>query len=174
MEPITESKLNYEITDDLLARLAISRGFSRPSFSMLRAAPISEFDFDQVSVIKMGNPELKPKLTDQIDLSLEWYFDEGATLSTTLYYKDFVRRIKYVVEEDVQTDFGGPYKVNQAQNIDGNGWLAGVELAINIPLRFSRVHLMDSGLHLIITMSIVNVLRKERRYHAKSAAHRGV
>ena len=37
-----------------------------------------------------GNTNLDPFLADQLDLSLEWYFEDGGLLSAGLFYKDFV------------------------------------------------------------------------------------
>lgn len=67
-----------DLTDQLVLRGALLTGISRPSFGVIRSgASISDIG----RTITGGNPEVEPERTVGLDLSLEWYFNDGGLLS---------------------------------------------------------------------------------------------
>jgi iron complex outermembrane receptor protein len=89
--PSLNFKLN--LTDQIIARAAASRSLTRPDMYDLR--PVISYDVlrpgeNQASG---GNPDLKPYLSDNYDLSLEWYFAQASYASIGGFrknIKDFV------------------------------------------------------------------------------------
>lgn len=78
--------LALEATDDLIVRLGVSQSITRPSLSSLNPGNPS-FDYINGSV-RSGNPFLNPFVSDNVDFSVEWYFNEEALVAATLFYKD--------------------------------------------------------------------------------------
>jgi iron complex outermembrane receptor protein len=89
--PSLNFKLN--LTDQIIARAAVSRSLTRPDMYDLR--PVINYNVlrpgeNQASG---GNPDLKPYLSDNYDLSLEWYFAQASYASLGGFrknIKDFV------------------------------------------------------------------------------------
>ncbi len=82
--------LNYLITDDLILRTSAARVLARTNINQLRPGfEVKNQNLSESPTGKGGNVALDPFLADQFDLSLEWYFEEGALLSGALFYKDF-------------------------------------------------------------------------------------
>lgn len=90
-EVLPSINLSYNLNEDLLGRFSVSRAMTRPS-----PGDIQPFtSLSTAGVVTQGNPNLDPYLSDQTDLGLEWYFDEGAVLGGNLFYKEitgFVQR----------------------------------------------------------------------------------
>lgn len=101
LTPVTPTKLEsdyamflpnvdfkLDLTDDLVSRFAYSKTITRPSMQELR--PNLEFrDLKQNGPYPAtaGNPDLKPLESDNIDLSIEWYYGEGSYASAGFFYK---------------------------------------------------------------------------------------
>ena len=85
-EVLPSLNIRYEITDDLVGRLGLARAMSRPTLSQL--SPASSSINLNVGQINQGNPGLKPFISDQVDVSLSWYFSAGGRLSAAYFYKD--------------------------------------------------------------------------------------
>ncbi|MBN8887474.1 MAG: TonB-dependent receptor [Rudaea sp.] len=84
-EVLPSLNLSYRISDDLIARFAAAKVMQRPDLSLI--APTTSVNAN-VQNISGGNPNLKPYLSNQFDLSLEWYFNERSLLSAAVFYKD--------------------------------------------------------------------------------------
>src|SRR5690625_6063361 len=87
--------LRMQITDELIARFAVSKAMARPSFSEMQAYQILDANMDEetqrvnLTSGSWNNPNLKPLESDQADLSLEYYFnDAGGMAHVNLFYKD--------------------------------------------------------------------------------------
>ena len=83
--------LRLDINDDLLARFAYGRTLTRPEFEQL--APSLNVTNPTQLQASAGNPGLEPYLSDNLDLSLEWYFNEASALTASIFYKrieDFI------------------------------------------------------------------------------------
>ncbi|KVX01291.1 TonB-dependent receptor [Shewanella frigidimarina] len=81
--------VNMSLTDEVVSRFSYSRTLSRAGVSALfpatniNARPGGPFNASQ------GNPNLLPITSDNFDLSLEWYLDDGSFASVG-YFKKFV------------------------------------------------------------------------------------
>jgi iron complex outermembrane receptor protein len=100
--PSLNFKLN--LTDQIIARAAVSRSLTRPDMYDLR--PVINYDVlrpgeNQASG---GNPDLKPYLSDNYDLSLEWYFAPASYASIGGFrknIKDFVSSQYYNLPQHI-------------------------------------------------------------------------
>ncbi len=90
-EVLPSLNLSYDISEDVLGRLSLSKALTRPS-----PADIQPFtSLSTAGVVTQGNPDLDPYLSNQVDLGIEWYFEKGAVLGGNLFYKEitgFVQR----------------------------------------------------------------------------------
>ncbi|WKT59411.1 TonB-dependent receptor [Microbulbifer thermotolerans] len=99
---------SIELTDELVARASYSRTLSRadisamfPSTSLNVSRPGGPFNASQ------GNPGLLPITSDNFDLSVEYYYDEGSYVSLG-YFKKYVENfIGSTTEERVIYDVNG-------------------------------------------------------------------
>ncbi len=80
--------IDLSFKDDLIGRFSYSRSIARP--------PIGDMGSTREFVgnpkvgnrfVTVGNPELEPYVSDNFDLSLEWYYAEGSYVSVGYYYK---------------------------------------------------------------------------------------
>ena len=78
--------LAYNLSDDVILRGSYAKVMSRPNLTDLNpGGSVAIFGDPAVSY---GNPYIEPFRADNYDLSLEWYFDEGALVSLAYFYKD--------------------------------------------------------------------------------------
>lgn len=83
--------LAYDITDDLVGRFSLSKAITRPPLSDLASAirVTRPNDTNNSASIQLGaGPTLRPYEADQLDMALEWYFDDEALLAVAFFYKD--------------------------------------------------------------------------------------
>jgi len=80
--------IDMSIKEDLISRFSYSRSIARP--------PIGDMSSTRNFVgnpkvgsrnVTVGNPELEPYVSDNFDLSLEWYYAPGSYVSVGYYYK---------------------------------------------------------------------------------------
>jgi TonB-dependent receptor len=119
--PSLNLKLN--LNDDMLIRFGASQTISRPNMSDLNAAqtigaatvatsydPLPADDpnfgiargFEDIKLASInvngGNPDLKATESINLDLSYEWYFDEGDYFSAAIFSKDLSNIFSYGAE----------------------------------------------------------------------------
>jgi TonB-dependent receptor len=99
--------LRTDLNDEMVLRFSASRGITRPSLSDL--APSETVSAVNPTVTK-GNPDLKPYLATQLDLSWEWYFKKECLFSLAVFNKEIDSLIvtKAVVEHYVPYDPARP------------------------------------------------------------------
>jgi TonB-dependent receptor len=73
------------VMKDVLARLSASRTMTRADPNALR--PGLNFSDPSAATGTVGNPELKPYLSDNLDFSLEWYTGGAGYVAATPFYK---------------------------------------------------------------------------------------
>jgi TonB-dependent receptor len=79
---------DIELTDDLVFRASYSESISRAAYGNLTAGGrLNEVRIDGATG-SAGNPSLLPTESTNIDVSLEWYYDEGSYVSVTYFNKD--------------------------------------------------------------------------------------
>jgi len=81
----------YEVSEDVLLRFSASKNLTRPSLGALSVsasvsqATLAEGDIGSVSI---GNPDLEPYSSVNIDTSIESYFEGVGYLSAAVFFKD--------------------------------------------------------------------------------------
>ncbi len=76
----------YDIADNLVARATYSSGIARPGFDQIDpGATVSVVN----ASVTVGNPNLKPTIGQNFDLTLEYYPGDGQIASAGLFYKQF-------------------------------------------------------------------------------------
>ena len=136
--PSLNFKLN--LTDQIIARAAASRSLTRPDMFDLR--PVINYDVlrpgeNQASG---GNPDLKPYLSDNYDLSLEWYFAPTSYASIGGFrknIKDFVSSQYYNLQQHIANSTNLPAYPGGAINFlfhaptnSQSAYAEGLELAL--------------------------------------------
>ncbi|WP_193165268.1 TonB-dependent receptor [Microbulbifer hainanensis] len=123
----------YHLTDDLMARFAYTETLRRPNFSQLNSFIYYYEDVTNIGygTASGGNPDLKPVESQNLDLSLEWYFSDTSAIYGTLFRRnidgfvyDSVRRVTYQGPDDTAPY---PYILSQPDN-SSDGVLKGFEL----------------------------------------------
>src|SRR5690606_3438396 len=82
--------LNYNITDNLVARFAYAKTLGRPDYADI--IPRVDFDFEEdpevPGVVEVSNTGLLPWTADNFDVSLEYYFGRGGVASIGAFLKE--------------------------------------------------------------------------------------
>jgi len=128
--------LNWNITDDLLARLAYTQTLRMPNFTDLNPLqyfqdPLTEGS-GSYGTANGGNPDLKPVESVNYDLSLEWYFAEGSSLYGAIFKREIDGLIvpgRMVVNRLNQNGNPQDYVLSVPANA-ANGELSGLEVGL--------------------------------------------
>lgn len=88
----------YEIQPNLIGRASFSTSIARPGFNQTN--PAATIDAAN-NVVTQGNPNLKPTTSNNLDLSIEHYLNQGGIVSVGLFDKELSN---YIVGS---TQFGG-------------------------------------------------------------------
>ncbi len=86
--------LAYQIGNDVVVRFAAARVMQRPDMNLLAAASspsaptVPPPDQPWRGNLRLGNPDLKPYLANQFDLSLEYYIGRRGLAAVALFVKD--------------------------------------------------------------------------------------
>lgn len=119
-----------------VVRLAYTRSLGRPQYSEL--SPGAEIETEDngdgtfEGAVSLGNPELRPYVSDNLDATVEYYFARGGLVSIGAFAKFIDNPIftQTAIEED--TTFGSRdfsrLEISQPQNAD-SARISGVELA---------------------------------------------
>lgn len=97
---------DIELTDDLVFRASYSQSIARAAYGNLTAGGRLDGLRIDGATGSRGNPGLLPTESENIDLSLEWYYDQGSYVSVTYFTKE--------VDNFVSTEFsnGSPFNVS--------------------------------------------------------------
>ena len=76
----------WDATDDLKVRASYTKTLARPKYSYLVANTTYNTEESPVE-ITLGNPDLKPITSHNIDLSADYYFKSVGLVSAALFYK---------------------------------------------------------------------------------------
>ncbi len=81
---LPNAHLNYSFTEDLRLRVSASSGVNRPTYNEWRAtAAIDPIEME----IRGGNPRLEAEESYGVDVSLEYYLENGGLLSAAYFYR---------------------------------------------------------------------------------------
>lgn len=122
--------IRARFTDELQARFAYSKGMARANFDQL-STNLTLNNPNQVNPItgrpsgSSGNPRLNPIVSDNYDLTLEWYFAPAGSLTGGVFYKKVDGFLAGGVI--VQNYNGRAYDISTQLN-SGNGEIKGAEI----------------------------------------------
>ncbi len=105
LEILPSLDFDLSIQDDLIGRFSYSRTLARPPIGAL--SPVRSFVGNpnpQNREASSGNPELLPYISDNFDLSLEWYYAPGSYASIGHFRKHVDR---FIVSTTVRETFDG-------------------------------------------------------------------
>lgn len=123
--------VNYDVTDDIKARVALIRGIARPSFGEIRTSVAVN---DVSETVTGGNPNLEPERAWGLDAALEWYLPGAGLASVSAFY----RKVDDVIFDATTKVTGDTYDTGSTDRtgydftttLNGSdGKMAGVEFA---------------------------------------------
>ena len=79
---------DIELIDDLIFRTSYSLTVTRPVYNDLKGALIIDYLGPDGGGGRRGNPQLLPMESENIDVSLEWYYDDASYASIGFWSKD--------------------------------------------------------------------------------------
>ncbi|MGD8176282.1 TonB-dependent receptor [Marinimicrobium sp. ARAG 43.8] len=101
--------LSIHLSDDLIGRMSFSKTIARPGLASLGS--VVSYGAPNGSTLNAGttvqatgqNPQLKPLTSNNVDLSLEWYFDDASYVSAGVFEK---RVQNFTGTETIERTFG--------------------------------------------------------------------
>lgn len=139
--PIPSAQLRYALSPSTNLRAAVTRSLARPNY--YDTVPYRAQD-DAASTIALGNADLQPTRSWNVDLLGERYFSSVGVLSAGFFYKRLDDYI-YVFTFDDAVD-GAVYHVTQPKNGDA-ATVHGFELALQNQLSFLPGPLAGIGIY---------------------------
>ncbi len=127
--PSLNANLNF--TDDLVGRLAWSKSITRPELNEM--SPLTSYGDGQIDGLSGSgsNPLLAPYNSKNLDLSLEWYYDEGSYAALAHFKKDIDGYLGYSTLPEVVTLPSGQYNYEISRPINENSTkVDGYELSV--------------------------------------------
>ncbi len=128
----------YNLTSDLLVRFGAARALARAPLNLLSTSTTINAN---VSTINSSNPQLQPYTADQVDLSLEYYFNKTGLLSVAGFYKNLHDYVVNGTRSETYTvtnrESGNAAPVMFQRFLPTNGAdvkLKGIEIAAQVPL----------------------------------------
>tara|TARA_A100001391_G_scaffold119169_4_gene81045 strand:+ start:43378 stop:46005 length:2628 start_codon:yes stop_codon:yes gene_type:complete len=109
--------LRYNVTDDVVVRLAGLRGTARPAYAALRVGSSIN---DTSETVSAGNPGLRPEYTWGADASIEYYLPSNGIVSISGFYR-YVEDVLYGDSRPVGTD------VFNSGGVDRSGYMLGAQ-----------------------------------------------
>ncbi len=113
--------VNYAFSDEFVGRLAVSKTMTRPEIDLLRPGyKVTEGSYWgsgnlNVGRVDMFNTQLEPLESNNLDMSLEWYFSDTGLLSLAYFRKDMTNFT------DRETTLSFVNSVRNPQNAPENG-----------------------------------------------------
>jgi TonB-dependent receptor len=117
----------HALAKNLILRESYNKSYGRPSLTEISKGRTESTTTAGVLTINDGNPGLKPSVSNNYDIQLEWYNDKGGLYSVALFYKDikdftFPRSIRFNTLNADGSPIevtGGANTYNQVQNGPG-------------------------------------------------------
>jgi len=123
--------LRYDLTKKIAMRASYNRTISRPTFSDLNPR---EFIDRAEFTVSRGNINLKPVISDNIDLSTEYYLGSVGYVSAGVFYKKLKNNI-YSPGGFTTVISGDTYDLDEPRNAEG-GHVQGIELGYEQQFKF--------------------------------------
>lgn len=124
------AQLDWDVTDRLRVRAAYSRTLGRPNYDDLAARETVNVNSSTgaISIIS-GNPGLKPRRSDNYDLSVEYYVNRDVLFSAGLFRKDIADEIVTVRNQANELFDGTRQLVTRIRPVNAGGaTVQGIEL----------------------------------------------
>lgn len=140
----------YDISRNLKLRASFTETLARPKYSAL--VPSVNINLTDMEIYE-GNPDLKPALSYNADLSLEYYFESIGLVSGGVFYK---RINDFIVDQrtsgeygDFKEETGEPMRFKEiVKTVNaGNADLLGVEVALQRDFGFIAPALKCLGVY---------------------------
>lgn len=147
--------LKYDLRDDVVLRFAASRTITRPELTDMRSArDFGDIREGQSGIGSAGNPGLEPFMSDNFDLSAEWYINEFDYISIGAFTKSIDNFVVTEAAPEIITGVTDPatgqdavYEMRRPRNLDTKK-VSGIELG--------GQHIFgDSGFGVIANMTFV-------------------
>ncbi|QBX37430.1 TonB-dependent receptor [Brevundimonas sp. S30B] len=125
-EVFPNATLRYAFSDNLVGRVALTRGIARPRYrdNVPRISESGDRTAGEVIDLTAGNPDLKPTLSNNFDASLEYYYEPLGVISAGVFYKDLE---DYVFELTSRGTYAGlAADITRPENAP-DGFIRGVE-----------------------------------------------
>ena len=153
--------MKWDVKDDLKLRASFSNTIARPKYSDL--APNISIDRSD-NAIELGNPDLTPTISYNIDLSAEYYFKSIGLVSAGIFYKLIDDFIVDQTFHNYQYQGVNYTKFTQPRN-SGDADILGVEVALQRDFGFITPALKCVGIYTnyTYTYSKVNNFQFEGR-----------
>lgn len=101
--------LKVDVTDDVVARFSWGKSITRAPISLLQGGrSFSGSPKIGARTVSEGNTDLLPYMSTNLDLSLEWYYDESSYASIGLFNKRVKNYIDYQAADET---FDGLYDI---------------------------------------------------------------
>lgn len=121
---LPSATLTHSFTSELRLKAGFSQTLGRPQFDDIARA---ETRNDQNLTLARGNPDLKPRRSDNFDLALEYFWGNNGLVSVGAFYKGISDDIYNLASDQ---DIGGvTYRVTQPSN-SATSKMRGVELVL--------------------------------------------
>ncbi len=95
--------VKLDVSDDVVSRLSFSKSITRPTLgSMIGTFDVTTRPKPGERTGTAGNPDLKPFMSDNFDLSVEWYYNDTSYVSAGFFMKqvdDFI--VNQIVDRTV-------------------------------------------------------------------------
>ena len=111
---------SFDPRDDQVLRFSYGKSIARPDLNGLRPITTVSDYRPGTATAASGNPDLNPYLSDNFDLSWEWYYDDGSYVSVAYFYKQVGDYIGTDVVQDVILDANGNPLRNPEARFDPN------------------------------------------------------
>jgi len=137
--------VRMDLTSQIVARVSLSRTLTRAPISALDPTLTIGITRPGNFAASGGNPQLRPYTSDNLDLSLEWYYSKSSYLAVDVFRKhvndfitvrSFVAPINGVTDPSTGTDFTRPdpadtlanFVISQPEN-EGSADITGEEIS---------------------------------------------
>ncbi len=158
-EWLPSAQADWDITDRLRVRAAFSRTLGRPNYDDLAGREtvnigITANNPDGGVSIVSGNPGLRPRRSDNYDLSLEYYVDRDILFSAGLFQKDIADEIISTRNQANEVFEGVAQLVTRVRPVNASGSrVRGIELnAVVARMRFLPGPLAGLGFSANLTL----------------------
>lgn len=130
--------VRYEPRDGIVLRAGYGRTIGRPNFDdYARGESIGEPEDGRISISR-GNPDLRPRVSDNFDISAEYYFDGGDSMVSVAGFHKEVSDMIFVQEQIVEgfQHDGQTLTAVIEQPVNANkAWIRGIEVGLRKDFR---------------------------------------